>query len=1265
MNIVNPHAMDYRRSLFFSIKPCFKMNKFTKAGSSVFFLCAALLLLQNQKSQGQNPDADQVKKGMSLSTPELVRSAYIKESPKTASTGEQLFSTGVTETNFYFEDFESASSWTLTGDWETGTPSVGPMAGYNSTNALATNLDGNYSDNSLSDAVIASIDLSAVTSAGSSIYLEFYEWLYAESCCDDAQVLISTDNGANWTELRNISGNSNDDWRKVSIDLTAYMGLPVSIAFRFTSDGSVSFSGWHVDDVRVYEAVPLPLAVNIVSLDAQNFPFIYLNVRINAPDLDLTALNKEHFIAYENGVEQTDFFDVILPQQSGGTRRADIVFLMDNSGSMSEEQNAIEANVTDFVNNLSISGVDFALGLCRYGDTQNSGYPIIEDNGILTSDIDYFINNLWQRNTINGGFEPGWDALYQSVSSFSFRPGSQKIFVLITDESVTGDGNMGTYTKQHAIDALNASTVSLYSLIEDNDQYAVSDFGEISEATDAKYYNIYSNFDAILEEIEAFVSNTYLVTYRSSRPVADGTERLVRIEVDYLGESDFDEDSYVAGNIPKIQRTDETKNLSLQAWLVGTEFTIETSITDNAEPYTTGATLYYKASLENTYESVSMTFDAGSNNWSATIPATSAYEPGVDYYITATDGENTSSSPTVDPSINPFQIAVLPNIAPEILHSSPFLYEDLSSPFLLEAEVTDDTNILTEVSLYYRRYGHLIYNKVEMSAGLDNVYSAFIPGEALTENGIEYFIYAVDDFGVSHTDGTVDIPHFLVYIAEALAFTLSSTNPCSTGSNGSIEVAATGGGGSYTYSLDNTNFSTSNTFTMLAAGVYTVYVKGLAPNVVVSKEIELVAETDTEAPAGNGKVFSLPLGPSGQTTVSASIFVENLSDNCNSVSSLTVSASKTFFTCADIGTTHTINVTAADQAGNTSAFTSTVTITDASAPIIAVNSFTATLTAEGKVIINPADAGAGSADNCTPLSDIVYTLAKTDFTCEDVGDQLVNITARDAAGNTASKDITITIIDAAPPVVTLKDNILISLDATGHAAVAPDQLIATIEDCTSESDLVFSLDQSTFDCASAGENIVNLTVEDASGNITTEEVALTVADDSPPHVVLKTIEVVVEGGGTGMVLFDDIDNGTTDNCTAADQLVAEISPSVFSCDDLGEQEVVVKVTDNAGNSSEAVISLMVSCSLTSGLPTSEGDVRAFPNPTTQYLRVESNKPLKEIFLHDLTGKYVKKQPAVGPVMHATIDLSELKSGIYFLEVRSVDGKKEISRIIKQ
>lgn len=91
------------------------------------------------------------------------------------------------------------------------------------------------------------------------------------------------------------------------------------------------------------------LDISLVSCNSQNFPFIYLTVRVNQDGQPIADLTRDNFSITEDSIAQTDSFDVTPPGTSGGVRMADIVFLIDTSGSMGGEIAAVRNNCVAFV----------------------------------------------------------------------------------------------------------------------------------------------------------------------------------------------------------------------------------------------------------------------------------------------------------------------------------------------------------------------------------------------------------------------------------------------------------------------------------------------------------------------------------------------------------------------------------------------------------------------------------------------------------------------------------------------------------------------------------------------------------------------------------------------------------------------------------------------------------------------------------------------------------------------------------------------------
>ncbi|MCH8272083.1 MAG: choice-of-anchor J domain-containing protein, partial [Candidatus Marinimicrobia bacterium] len=702
------------------------------------YLALVLILLNVSLTVAQDIDVRKTPKGVVLPVPKIVRSQFRTSALSSVQIFEENFETG-------------GAGWSRTGSWEIGAPTSGPNSGHNSTNLAATDLDANYS-NSTDDWLISpTISLPSLTNPAAELKLYFWEWFSTESGYDEIRVKISTDNGSSWTELSSKSGSSSD-WIETMHDLTVYAGQSVKLGFNLTPDFIVTREGWYIDDIRVEIEEPQPLEALCVSLNHQSFPFIFLNVAVDTFSTGISSLTSSNFQVFENNVLQTEHFNVVPPQSGGGTRIADIVFIMDNSGSMSDEQAAIRNNVIDFVDNLSASGINFALGLTRYGG-ESGGIPIFEDNGVLTTDPVYFKDNVWLRNNISGGSEPGYLAMVRSASNFSFRPGAQRIFIIITDETP----DQGGATLSEAINALQDGSITLFALIESDE---IDEFEPITDATNGKIFDIFSNFDEILTFIVAQVSNTYVVSYYSSDPFKNGVNRLVEVVVNYNSEQvTCSSGSYIPGSAPKIQRTLTTLGYHNQAWTAGTSFTIEVEITDEASPLVQNASLFYKNTTDITFNSVSMTNSIG-DYWEASIPSGFAQDPGVDYYVTATASVSTVSDPSSDPISNPYQIAILPNEAPQITHT-PVTELTAGVAISITAEIVDITNSLSETILQYRKQGQLIYQEADMINTSGDSYQSDIPASYVTSDGLEYYIKATDDFGVSSSHGTPDNPHLI------------------------------------------------------------------------------------------------------------------------------------------------------------------------------------------------------------------------------------------------------------------------------------------------------------------------------------------------------------------------------------------------------------------------------------------------------------------------------------------------------------------------
>lgn len=688
------------------------------------------------------------------------------------------------------ETFENSGlGWTSSGSWAIGAPASEPGSGYNSARCAGTNLVGNYPDNADDWLISPAITLPA-TNAASPLTLHFMEWFELESGYDYGFVKISTDGGATWNSLSVRDGAST--WRLSQVGLTHYAGLSIKLAFHLTSDGSRTYSGWYLDGIQIVHNIAVPLEAAMTSLNSQNFPFIFMNIAVSAEGQPLGHLTQSNFTAFENGVLQNDYFNVIPPEISGGVRLADIVFVLDVSTSMADEINAVKSNMIDFMNALTGSDIDYRVGFLVYANDNyvyNDGNLYDARNAVIAviNNITLDEHGVGRNNTLIP--EDGFDALY-AASLMNFRAGAQKVLILITDAPChyaqdrldypeLDEGELTDFTLAEITAQLNGQNIACF-VIGPNDvtssgtltygtfidrfpNYAgqFSGPGSLSSQTNARFYVITNDFREIVQDIATTVGDNYVITYQSSNPRLDGTLRTVLVRVTHGTDAATATGSYIPGAAPAIHRTAATLALHDQAWPQGTSFLIEAEIVDNAAPLVQEARVYYKRTSEAAYSSAALSWYAG-NVYRASIPGSAAAAPGLDYYLTASDGVSTSSDPRTNPAGNPHQIAVLPNFAPVITHT-PVTRLTPGTPIAIAAGMVDHTNSLLSAKLFYRKTGQLLYQRQEMSLNSGNQYEAAIPADHATMAGVDYYLAAEDDLGVGSTHGSADQPHQIIY----------------------------------------------------------------------------------------------------------------------------------------------------------------------------------------------------------------------------------------------------------------------------------------------------------------------------------------------------------------------------------------------------------------------------------------------------------------------------------------------------------------------
>jgi len=320
-------------------------------------------------------------------------------------------------------------------------------------------------------------------------------------------------------------------------------------AFAFNSAGRYSILGETARAMaRTEEGFALyGFKVTVSSVDAGAFPLVksFVSVVDSVTMEPITGLTSAHFGVREDGTKEAPITVESVSVSSGA--KADIVFVFDTTGSMGEEISGLKERASAFADALAAKGIDYRLALITYGDSVDK----IND---FTADISTFkgwISSLYA----SGGGDTKENSLegLASATTLSFRPVSQRIFILITDADYhqageTGGGGTTTYTTASMIALLQSQRIMCNVVGPDYPQ-----FRQMASETGGLYFDISGDFQAIIDKLSVALSSQYVVSYTTHHPVRDNTWRTVVVTAARGTQGGWDSGRYyIAGELPNV-----------------------------------------------------------------------------------------------------------------------------------------------------------------------------------------------------------------------------------------------------------------------------------------------------------------------------------------------------------------------------------------------------------------------------------------------------------------------------------------------------------------------------------------------------------------------------------------------------------------------------------------------------------------------------------------------------------------------------------------
>jgi VWFA-related protein len=555
----------------------------------------------------------------------------------------------------------------------------------------------------------------------------------------------------------------------VRIGTLKKMGSPTHLHFeistnlnpRFYGDGLSAPVGW--GSIKGETRNPLQFLIDnpgpsapsstiklkISSVDISKFPRIdtYLSVT-DADGAVIKGLTANHFKLTEQSeleakaVEQN--IDVSTVEMADNIALA---LVIDRSGSMgsADMRNAKNAANT-IVDNLS---AEDRCAVISFASSVRVDQVFTGDKNVLKRAINALSS---------GGWTALYDAIYTSVEMTSKEAGIPAV-IAFTDGK--DEGNVSKHSLDQVIRIAQSKGVPVYCIGLGGVDHEV--LQTIADETGGTYHYTpdSAQLEQIYQEIAASIQDLYLLTYRTHNTNFDGTKRTIEVTATVNQQTASDTITYTVSEPLRISLTDDTKELLKVQQPGDTPLTIAANIVSALG--IVEAKLFYRVTGSgDAYSDMSMSKNG--TVYKAVIPSSTVNAPGVDFYITATDGTLTVSSPETLPAQEPHQIPVFPNEKPIIVHD-PVKTTDVGTDVIIRAQVIDDTDYVERVLLRYRQSDKVLFQSVNMqwlSPMPGGFYEGVIPGSIFTTVGVDYYIVAEDNHGVKGYHGTASNPHKIV-----------------------------------------------------------------------------------------------------------------------------------------------------------------------------------------------------------------------------------------------------------------------------------------------------------------------------------------------------------------------------------------------------------------------------------------------------------------------------------------------------------------------
>ena len=336
-----------------------------------------------------------------------------------------------------------------------------------------------------------------------------------------------------------------------------------------------------------------------------------------------------------------------------------------------------------------------------------------------------------------------------------------------------------------------------------------------------------------------------------------------------------------------------------------------------------------------------------------------------------------------------------------------------------------------------------------------------------------------------------------------------------------------------------------------------------------------------------------------------------------------------------------------DEAGNETSTSFNITVEDDTKPVLITRNISRSL-ADGTVTITTEDIDNGSWDNCGISS---LTVSPASFTCANIGENTVTITAIDFHGNESTATAVVTIVGSIP-----QPFINISRENTVFTGL-PDNTIALGYGAQ-------SLTLSVTDAAEPSETYYyEWTPATGLSNTNTSSTVFT-PTATGDYTFTVHVNNVYGCSGTAQVTVHVIDVrcGSKGN-------------KVQVCTTVGDHSVEVCIAPSAVSALLNSGAKLGSCNLNEILsqPEPTSVLNAYPNPFDQHINLQFKLPVSDTHVKlDVYDIYGRKAMQIfegatesGQIQNFSLNANELRGGVFLVRLVTSSGKSYYVKVVRK